>query len=323
MPYLRPISPSDLGQLIWLAEHFPPGFTSLPKSPAHLAKKLEGTLHHTVGTPQQIAMGQRVLLGLFDDADDRLIGISGFQRTLTASAHYLQQPDGTLRLDRQPLGEIRLGSLFLHPEWRRRGLAPLLSRARLLYLALHWPEMQILYADLRGPTRHGGDQPAFWTKVSAHFYPHDFCQMDQIRGEDEAHFIHHYLPLADIPRQALDPELISQLGNAAADARGAMHLLLEEGFVRSTHVDVLDGGPSLIGKLPALKAVREAKPYTLYNKLQNDAAPRFLIAHGRGEHFRACLCQGETQGQNLLCSPEVTEYLALGSDAQVIATPSS
>ena len=120
----------------------------------------------------------------------------------------------TLTLVEEHNGPCEIGSLFLHPDYRRDGNGRLLSLSRFLFMAEHRQrfEPQVI-AEMRGVIDDQGRSP-FWDAVGKHFFEIDFPKADYLSMVNKKF-------IADLmPRHPLYVPLLPA-GGAGGDRTGA------------------------------------------------------------------------------------------------------
>src|SRR5207247_1376439 len=85
-----------------------------------------------------------------------------------------------LRLHEEHDGPCEIGSLFLHPDYRKGGNGRLLQLVRFLFIAEH-PDAfeQTIVSEIRGVCDDNGQSP-FWNVLGKHFFDIDFPQADYL-----------------------------------------------------------------------------------------------------------------------------------------------
>ncbi|WP_439534813.1 arginine N-succinyltransferase [Polymorphobacter sp.] len=180
-------------------------------------------------------------------------------------------------------GASEVGGLFLHPKHRAGGLAPLLARARYLFIARHRAGFaDRIVAELRGVADEAGNSP-FWDAIGRRFFGMSFPEADRFNAAQGSQFIAELMPRHPIYTALLPPEAQAVIGQPHPKGRGALAMLAAEGFVHDAYVDIFDGGPTVTARTDALRTLRTAAPATL----ASFTGPPSLFAAGQLADFRA------------------------------------
>src|SRR6516165_4042575 len=149
MFYVRPIARDDLPALLALSERTGTGLTSLPANAARLEHRIERSLASFAATATR---GDACyVFVLVDGSNEAVIGISAIEGAVGLSEPWYNYHVGTqvhasrelgvytaaptLFLSNDHTGHSELCSLFLDARYRRAKNGPLLSKARLMFIA--------------------------------------------------------------------------------------------------------------------------------------------------------------------------------------------
>ncbi len=268
---LRPVTYADADALYALTTHATVGLTSLPLTMAHCLQKIEISLR-TWENPHM--PGGSYWFALVENASNIPIGsamiipksgqdkpILSFQReTIERHSHALDihtQID-ILHLCQWQHQPTELCGLFLHPDYRKSGVGRLLSLGRLMAIAMapqHFDVMVI--AQMRGVIDDNGNAP-FWENVCQKLCPISFQDLDKhLRKRKQ--FLIDMLPQIPIYIYLMPPEVQAILGKIHPKTQGAAHILGEEGFTATDHIDVGDAGPIVSAPRDEIRIIRDSR----------------------------------------------------------------
>jgi arginine N-succinyltransferase len=300
---VRPGQKSDLAALKALAVITPGGLTTLPADEAYLKKKLIDS-QKAFGSHIRRSGGQVYLFVLEDIIARKVVGTAGIvskvgrkapyysykiqMETHTSKALDIHREIKVLHRTVRCNGPTEIGSLFLSPNVRGRGLSRLLSLSRFLYMAT-FPERfdKKVISELRGAVDEEGRSP-FWEDVSRVFFDTDFYTADFLSGTGEKGFIGELIPKHPIYVPLLSPQAQEAIGQTHRDARPAMALLEEEGFVFNGEVDIFDAGPTLSAPLRHIRTIRDSIQAKVKTVVTGLDSPAVLIGRTKGD-FRVCV----------------------------------
>jgi arginine N-succinyltransferase len=192
-----------------------------------------------------------------------------------------------LKLVEEHDGPCEIGSLFLHPDYRRGGNGRLLQLVRFLFIAEH-PEMfeTTVISEIRGVLDERGRSP-FWDALGRHFFGIDFAEADRLSVINKKFiadlFPDHpiYIPLLPASAQAV-------IGRPHADSARAVKNLEAEGFRFNDTVDIFDAGPVVGCPRDEIRTVRQSRRVRVAAVTdQPPDAPEHLIGTTT-QRFRAC-----------------------------------
>lgn len=298
---VRPAAQSDLPGLLALAKRAGGGFTNLPPDEAELSRRISLS-HQSLVKPAHAPDGELYLLVLEDVLSGALAGTASlfsklgtewpfYSYKVAQVAQVSKDLDKTLRSDVLYLvnefdGWSEVGGLFLDSRWRGSGAGRVMARARYLFIAMHRARFadQIL-ADLRGYQDDAGNWP-FWDGLGRHFFDMPFEAADRFNSLRGNQFIADLMPKYPIYVRLLPKAAQEAIGQPHPLGRPALKLLEEEGFEYRRYVDIFDGGPTVMARVDALKAIREAKVSRCRIGAAVSAATDSLVATGRDMDFR-------------------------------------
>ena len=181
------------------------------------------------------------------------------QETFTHEPLAIHKTIKVLHLEADHDGPSELGSLYLHPQFRKAGLGRLLSLSRLLFMA-RFPQRfrSRVIAEFRGWFDENGRSP-FWDQVGQHFFEREFDEADFLSGIGNKEFIKDLMPEYPIYLPLL-PEIVQErIGKVHRDTEAAVAILRKEGFKRTNAVDIFDAGPMFECKLSQLRITRSVR----------------------------------------------------------------
>ncbi|RRJ84967.1 arginine N-succinyltransferase [Aestuariirhabdus litorea] len=259
MLVIRPIDYHDLPALERLAVVSGGSLTTLPAHREHL-NDLIGATRQSLRAEDEAH--PRSFHFVLENTESReLLGISGIETrigvtspfysyrmaefTHTSKQLQIRNTVGTLSICQDLAGSSRLCTLFLAPEHRNALNHQLLSRARLLFMALHRSLLaKRCIAELQGVLDEEGKSP-FWESLGRHFFSMELSRATFLAGINFKGFIASLMPQQPIYIPLLGKTAQDSLGKPRSDIASNKQLLEMEGFSFSDHIDIFDGGPTL------------------------------------------------------------------------------
>ncbi|MEM9738515.1 MAG: arginine N-succinyltransferase [Pseudomonadota bacterium] len=323
---MRPSRLDDIGALMDLAELSGPGFTSLPVNEALLHSRLkasEKAFHRRSERPQS---GK--FLMMLEDREDGSVGgccavkagvgidTPFFNYRIITLAQASQAAErrfdmDSLILTNEFVGFTEVGTLFLRPEMRGKGVGRLVAQSRYLLMAAA-PDAfsdQVL-AELRGVVDEEGGTP-FWECLGRHFFRMSFPEADFLSATSDNQFILDLMPKYPIYVDLLPPEAREVIGRCHAQGVGAMKLLEWEGFRFERVVDIFDGGPLVKCERQNIRTIRESQVLTLQPGALDKDAPHALISSDCLPNYRVVTAPVKVNAPTLIADPGVLEALEL------------
>ena len=309
MFYIRPIAREDLPALLSLSERTGAGLTTLPANAERLAGRIERSLASFAG--QAPKADQCYVFVLVDGVAGNVVGISAIEAAVGLSEPWYNYHVGTqvhasrelgvytavptLFLTNDHTGHSELCSLFLDAHYRRARNGPLLSKARLLFIAEFAERFGVkVIAELRGKLDANG-RSAFWEGLGRHFFAMEYSRADYLTGIGRKAFIAELMPRHPVYTQLLPAEARAVIGEVHADSMPARAMLESEGFRYEGYVDIFDAGPTLECFRDNIRAVRQS--LTLPVRIgEDDPTPDgpsgdilWMVSSRSFERFRAML----------------------------------
>jgi arginine N-succinyltransferase len=303
MVFVRPAAMSDVEALVDLAGLAGVGLTTLPKDRPLMARRVERSVATFSRLPERPG-GESYLFVMEDAAARKVVGacgivskVGGFEpfygyrietQLFESKVIGVHKEVPILKLIEEHDGPCEIGSLFLHPDYRRGGSGRLLQLVRFLFIAEH-PELfeTTVISEIRGQLDERGRSP-FWDALGRHFFGIDFAEADRLSIVNKKFiadlFPDHpiYIPLLPAAAQAV-------IGQPHADSARAVKNLEAEGFRFNDTVDIFDAGPVMScprDEIRTVRASRRAVVAGIADQLPADAAEHMMGT--TTAHFRAC-----------------------------------
>jgi arginine N-succinyltransferase len=299
---VRPAAPHDLDGLLRLAMAAGPGMTNLPADREALAARLDGVAA-ALGSEAARAQGVPILFVIEQAPAGVIVGTACifprigvewpfYSYRMTRQAQTTKALGKTIAHDLLILandfdGGAEVGGLFVDPALRGAAAGRLAARSRYLFMAQHraWFGRQVI-SDMRGYQDENGCSPV-WEALGREFYDMAFEEADRLNALVGNQFIADLAPKHPIYARLLPRAAREALGRPHDDGRGAMALLIEEGFRSEGYVDIFDGGPTLLANIDDLRAVRDSRMVRIGRIGPAGAAGDELVSTGDGADFRA------------------------------------
>lgn len=293
MIVVRPVQRDDLAAVVDLADSADAGLTTLPRDP-QLLKRLVSRACDAFSRDIDEPGGEHYLFVAEDVRAHKLVGTSGIVSRVggfepfyayeiredvhQSEALNIRKEIKALHLMAEHDGPSEIGTLFLHPDYRRCGLGALLSKARFLFMAEHRRAFASpVIAELRGTSDLRGRVP-FWDAVGRHFFDVDFERADYLSVQDKK-FIAELMPSHPLYIPLLPPEAQEAIGQVHKQTRPALRILEHEGFVFNGKVDIFDAGPIVSCPLERIRTVRTSRTGTVRALgMSENRLPTHLIA---------------------------------------------
>jgi arginine N-succinyltransferase len=207
-------------------------------------------------------------------------------------------------------GVSEVGSLFLHPDYRKDGMGKLLSRARYMMIA-EFPELfaDKIIAEVRGVQDANGNSP-FYDNIAAHFFKMPFHKADYVYATQGAQFIADLMPKYPIYVNLLPEAAQEVIGVPLAASKPAMELLKTEGFRYEGYVDLFDAGPTLQANRESIKTVRKSRKAQVVAIRELTAEPH-IICNTRLADFMVVKASIEKEGEGVAIDSETAKSLGV------------
>jgi arginine N-succinyltransferase len=268
---LRPVTYDDAEPLYQLTRHATLGLTSLPLTMDHCIEKIENSIR-TWADPNTHAGAY--WFALVENHSKRLIGcamiipksgqdkpVLSFQKeTLERHSRSLNIHTKLeiLHLCRWQHHPTEIGGLFLHPNYRKAGVGRLLSLGRFMVMAMSPSRFDpMVIAQMRGVIDETGHAP-FWDAVCKAFCPISYQKLD-LHTRSGKQFLLDLLPRIPLYVHMMPPAIQAILGKTHTHTEGAAHMLMDEGFETTEHIDIGDAGPILSANRDDIRMVRDSR----------------------------------------------------------------
>lgn len=300
---IRPVQASDLDGLLALAGQTSFGLTTLPKDADWLAGRIRDSEEAFRRLPDQRPRGEAYLFVLENTATGHVLGtagivskVGGFEpfyayrietRVHESKMLGVRKEIQTLHLEKEHDGPCEIGSMFLHPELRGRGLGRPLSLSRFLFIAEHpWSFDERVIAEMRGVLDDSG-RSEFWDAIGRHFFEIDYPKADYLSLLNKR-FIADLMPTHPISIPLLPAAAQAVIGRVHPETEPALAILRQEGFKDTGMVDIFEAGP-IVGCLrDELRLVRESVTARVTAIAEQPGAAGDHLVGTCGASFRAC-----------------------------------
>lgn len=325
MLVLRPVQIEDLDQILDLTTLTGFGLTTLPHDRDLLRKRIRNSQHGFTQVDDAAPHGEPYLFVIEDLKNGRVVGTSGIvskvggfepfyayrieTSTIESRELGVRKEVRTLHLVLEHDGPSEIGSLFLHPEYRKGGHGWLLSLARFLFMAEHRAYFDAtVIAEMRGVLDDQGRSP-FWEALGRHFFEIDFPKADYLSMLSKR-FIADLMPRYPIYAMLLPPDAQAVIGQVHPQTKPALKMLEEENFRSNNMVDIFEAGPIVSCPLDQVRAVKESVRATVTEITEElPAAAHHVISTTRRD-MRAVKAPLERAGTGIRLTSETA--LALG-----------
>ena len=323
MKIIRPIRPSDLAELLHMAQTAGAGFTSLPPDEAYLAAKIDLSVRSfasDVSSP-----GHERYMFVMEETDTGEVGACcaieaacgldeafySYHVSFTVHASrdmgiYNKVP--TLYLSNDLTGTSVLCSLYMKPSFRGAGAGKLLSKCRFMFMA-NFPHRfaSKVIAEMRGVSDDEGNSP-FWEGLGRHFFSVEYTQAEHIVGMGNRSFIAELMPPHPIYAVLLPQSAQDVMGRVHPQTAPALHLLEQEGFRYQGYIDIFDGGPAVEVALTDIRSIRRAQTVTARVGKPEGGAP-CLVASTSLADFRCAFTELEPDDGSVTLTAELAQQL--------------
>jgi arginine N-succinyltransferase len=257
MLVIRPVTSSDLEQFFGLAELTGVGLTNLPKDRELLSKRIrqsEAAFAHIPDHPH----GESYLFVMEDPEAGKIVGASGIMSKVGGYQPFYEYKIETqlfeskiinvrkevpiLMLVTEHDGPAEVGSLFLHPDYRKDRNGRFLQSVRFLFMAERPQAFEpTVVSEIRGVLDEQGHSP-FWDALGRNFFGIDFAEADRLSVVNKK-FIADLMPRHPIYVPLLPKSAQAVIGQPHPESARAIKNLETEGFKFANMVDIFDAGP--------------------------------------------------------------------------------
>ena len=273
MVIIRPITPADLESLYDLATLASVGLTTLPKDRALLSKRIANSVASFKNIPEH--PGPETYLLVLEDTDTgRIIGTSGITAKVGGYQPFYEYKIQTTVFESKTInvrkeipilnlyethnGPGEVGTLFLHPDYRKDGNGRFLQLCRFLFVAEfpHAFETPII-SEFRGVLDASGFSP-FWDALGFHFFGIGFAEADRLSIINKK-FIADLMPRHPIYIPLLPKSAQDVIGKPHPESERAVKNLAAEGFQFADMVDIFDAGPVYSCPRDEIRTVKQSQ----------------------------------------------------------------
>jgi len=297
---VRPVQISDHSEILNLAKVAGIGMTSLPQDAEVLREKIEDASLSFAGKPKH-PKEEKFLFVLESMSDKRLVGTTGIYAHVGLSRPFYSYKLSLIAQASQSLGiytqhqvihmvndytgATEIGSLFLHPDFRKDGNGKFLSRCRFLMVA-EFPHLfsDVVISEIRGVQDTTGNSP-FYDHLAKHFFQMDFKSADYIHATRGGQFIADLMPKYPIYVNLLAQSAQDVIGKPLEASRAAMQMLMTEGFSYEGYVDLFDAGPTLQADRSRIRTSRKSVKAKVHKIEKAVKADKMMIANTRLADF--------------------------------------
>jgi len=265
---------------------------------------------------KNIEAPHKYLLGMFEINSGNLIGCAAVKTQIGADSPFINfdiQGDG---LDQKLIassrfkGATEVGSLFLHPDYRKDGLGRYLAKVRYLLIASEpWRFGESIIAELRGIC--GALGSPLYDYLFERKLEKTFLQADKEYFDRNPDALGDIVPIGAISTEDFPLEVKAALGQPHASGIGAMRLLQSEGFIFSGTIDLFDGGPIMSVHRDTIRAIMDSETSQMVASPSGAQGKPTLIASGKVNDFRAVLAPAKLSEHGLLVLPDVFKVLGV------------
>ncbi len=325
MLVIRPITLSDLDDLLDLLKDSGHGLTSLPKDKAILEKKIKYSVEcfkKDIDKPQ----GEVYLFALEDSNESKLLGVSGIiskiggfepfyfyrikEEVMSSEMLSKTKVVKSLHMEKIHSGPTEIGSLFLSPKYRNAQNGRFLSLSRFIFISKHQDRFEKnIIAEMRGRVNQLGESP-FWDAVGKKFMDIDFLSADYLSLKSKS-FIEELLPSYPILVDLLPKKAQIVIGEVHQNTTGAKKILEHEGFKFNGLVGIFEPGPVLETKVEDIRTIRELKSSTVAaTGAKLSTQNKVIITNNRkNEDYRACLTSMAIHNEEVELSSQAAKLL--------------
>lgn len=325
MLVIRPVTSDDIDHLLELSRHATFGLTTLPKNRKLLERRIHDSLRGFKKVEGEQPRGESYLFVMHDTDTGKVIGTTGvvskvggflpfYAYRIETTPHEsktlnIRKEIPTLHLVMEHNGPCEIGSLFLHPDYRKGGNGRILSLVRFLFIAEH-PEFfdPEVIAELRGVIDERG-RSAFWDAIGKHFIDLELPKADYLSIVNKE-FIGDLMPRHSIYIPLLPKEAQEVIGEVHKYTKPALKILQAEGFRFHNMVDIFEAGPVISCPRDEIRTVRESVKAPVA-QITNEPidSPRYVVSNARLD-LRACQCNLAFDGHGgVILAPPVAEAL--------------
>ena len=331
---VRPAQQRDLPQLLELASKAGRGMTTMPQNERAMSNRIYLS-QEAFAKSAPCDKGETFFLIL--EIDDDIAGTCCIFTKLGADRPFYsyrlshitnQSPDLDIRVNTKILHQVNdyhdfteIGTLFVDPDKRMKGVGRMLSFSRFMLMAANPGRFgENIMAEIRGWSDEEESFP-FWRAIGEKFFQMDFVEADK-RSAHEFRFIADLMPKYPVYANLLSDEAQAILGKPHDHSKPAMELLKSQGFRYNNLIDIFDGGPSVDTHIDNIVLIKE----TVEKKSITGAPPatgqKVLVAKKAFAEF-VCIetMMADFDSNTITLTKEMIQDLEIGEGDTVLVAP--
>lgn len=307
---IRAADIKDLADFLDLALVAGAGFTSLPASECLLAERLHQSTKAFSGESGAL------ILALEDRNASRVVGCAAIKTGSAPRKDFLNFliDDRQKCLSRTSLyGDLtEVGSLLIHPDYRKFGIGRWLAQSRYLMIAGNLTRFgDHIFSELRGVIDQNNTSP-FYDGVLAPYLDLTYEEADHLSAHGRQAELNAMLPTTPIRIDDVGEAAEASIACPHQDGRKALWFLEDEGFRFEGAVDLLDGGPLVVAPSRYIGTIYSSFMASIKpGNVDRDDAETMILAAGEGGDFRSGKGLAVRQGQSVICSPDFLKRMEL------------
>lgn len=299
---LRPVRKQDLAAVEHLATTAGPGL-SLPKERPYLRLLIQESQLSFEKRPLHPGP-ESYLFVLEEEESGKIVGCSGIHaKTGGYIPLYLYEVVDVIRTfpitrKRKVItrlhpkqihdGPSELCTLYLLPGYRHRGLGPLLSLSRFLFIATFRKRFDETLSALMRPHIGPDGEAPFWEACGEPFFGMNFLEMSRLRYT-RPRLLEGLLPRYPVYAGLLPPSVQESIGKAHPNTLPAVKMLERQGFQPTNLVDAIDGGPLYTASTDSVHAIRNYRSAKIAKIYKQAPRSKPHIIANRSIDFRASI----------------------------------
>ncbi|MBV4459055.1 arginine N-succinyltransferase [Pseudomonas sp. COR58] len=336
MLVLRPVEPTDLPHLQQLARDSLVGVTSLPDDSERLRERIASSCA-SFDSDTQAQGSENYFFVLEDQEQGRLVGCSEIvatagcdgpfyslrNRHFTSASRELNIEHGVpaLSLCQDLNGHTLLRGFHIDAALVRSPHSELLSRARLLFIAIHGRRFaDAVITEIVGYSDDQQRSP-FWDALGKHFFDLPYAEAERLCGLQNRTFLAELMPQYPIYVPMLPQAAQDCIGRVHPDGQEAFDILEREGFETNSYIDLFDAGPTLYARTANIRSIGQSRAVTVRRQAQIDARGHYLVCNDALKGFRAVVAElDDRPGQPLALTPSLCAALGVTDGDSVRVT---
>ena len=340
MLVVRPVSHNDLAGIEKLVTASEVQLTTLSNQRDLLSQRIEVSCQSFAG--ERSVSGKERFLFVMEDinketAEASIVVVAGIDACagngapfynyrkdeLIHSSHQLDIHNRVpvLYMTHELTGKTQLCSLMLRKDFKQGNTLELLSRTRLLFIGLfrEFFSREII-VEIQG--KHHDDQSSpFWDSLGHHFFDMDFKSADYFSAIKSKTFIAELMPSHPIYVPLLTMEAQAVMGKPNDAASPGYQLLLREGFRTTKHLDIFDGGPTLMARLDDLQTLNNCQYKRFASSEQRPKGSKYMVCNPSLTDFRCVMTHLDEHDQTVELGTRHIDALQLQEDDRIAIVP--